>query len=725
MIGMAQEKNPSAWATALGVIANHHGMAVSNDMINRAFVWSAARTFEDNVVQAARRLGMSAVFSKANLYSLPAFAFPVVAGLKEGGATIIAAVGEDEITCVNIDQAEAIEWKINREEAEEHLSGVLLLISVKEQVKDARLAQHLANYKSSWFWSLVLADKRRHFEIGIASFIANLLALGGALFGMQVWDRVVPAQSVPTLWVLASGVIIAVLLEYTLKISRMKLADMIGKKVDLTISSMFFARALDIRNDARPKSTGSFIAQLRETETIRESLASTTLTAAVDIPFAITFLLVIWMIGGPLILMVGLALPLIIIPGLLLQIPLSKLSNATAQESALRHAILVESINGIEDIKALQAERRFHRLWDRYSLASSVTATKQKQYISMYVYWIQSVQQLAYVMVIVGGVYMVLAGDMTTGGVIGCSMLTGRALAPFAQLAQIFTRWQSAKTAKKGLDDLLEKPIDHPTGAERVRRSHIAGEYELSGVEFGYDPEAPANLRVGNIRIKAGERVALIGRNGAGKTTLLKLLGAALPAQKGAIVLDQANIQHLDTNDVRSKVSLLTQESRLFHGSIQENIQVGSPLATRAQFDEALSISGAGQIIRTLSKGLETTVMEGGAGLSGGQKQAIMLARTLLRDPSIVLLDEPTSAMDEASEKQFIKEIKPWMEGRTVVIATHRPAILDLVDRIIVMERGRVIIDDRKEAVLARLQGAAVADMPQKTAQIVQLKSAE
>lgn len=725
MIGMAQEKNPSAWATALGVIANHHGMAVSNDMINRAFVWSAARTFEDNVVQAARRLGMSAVFSKANLYSLPAFAFPVVAGLKKGGATIIAAVGEDEITCVNIDQAEAIEWKINREEAEEHLSGVLLLISVKEQVKDARLAQHLANYKSSWFWSLVLADKRRHFEIGIASFIANLLALGSALFGMQVWDRVVPAQSVPTLWVLASGVIIAVLLEYALKISRMKLADMIGKKVDLTISSMFFARALDIRNDARPKSTGSFIAQLRETETIRESLASTTLTAAVDIPFAITFLFVIWMIGGPLILMVGLALPLIIIPGLLLQIPLSKLSNATAQESALRHAILVESINGIEDIKALQAERRFHRLWDRYSLASSVTATKQKQYISMYVYWIQSVQQLAYVMVIVGGVYMVLAGDMTTGGVIGCSMLTGRALAPFAQLAQIFTRWQSAKTAKKGLDDLLEKPIDHPTGAERVRCSHIAGEYELSGVEFGYDPEAPANLRVGNIRIKAGERVALIGRNGAGKTTLLKLLGAALPAQKGAIVLDQANIQHLDTNDVRSKVSLLTQESRLFHGSIQENIQVGSPLATRAQFDEALSISGAGQIIRTLSKGLETTVMEGGAGLSGGQKQAIMLARTLLRDPSIVLLDEPTSAMDEASEKQFIKEIKPWMEGRTVVIATHRPAILDLVDRIIVMERGRVIIDDRKEAVLARLQGAAVADMPQKTAQIVQLKSAE
>lgn len=722
---MAQEKNPSAWAAALGVIANHHGMPVSNDMISRAFVWSAAKTFEDNVVQAAKRLGLTAVFSKTNLYALPVFAFPIVAGLKEGGATIIAAVGEEEITCVNVDQAEAIEWKIAREDADKYLTGTFLLVSAKKAVKDARLARHLSNYKGSWFWSMLLADKRRHFEIAIASFIANLLALGGALFGMQVWDRVVPAQSVPTLWVLASGVIMAVLLEYSLKISRMKLADMIGKKVDLTISSMFFARALDIRNDARPKSTGSFIAQLRETETIRESLGSSTLTAAIDMPFAIVFLFVIWMIGGPLILMVALALPLIIIPGLLLQIPLSKLSNATAQESALRHAILVESIEGIEDIKALQAERRFHRLWDRYSQASSVTATKQKQYISMYVYWIQSVQQLAYVMVIVAGVYMVLAGDMTTGGVIGCSMLTGRALSPFAQLAQIFTRWQSAKTAKKGLDDLLEKPIDHPTGAERMRRAHIAGEYELTGVEFGYDPEAPANLRIGSIRIKAGEKVALVGRNGAGKTTLLKLLGAALPAQKGAIVLDKANIQHIDTNDVRNKVSLLTQESRLFHGSIQENIQIGSPLASRAQFDEALSISGAGQIVRTLSKGLETTVMEGGSGLSGGQKQAIMLARTLLRDPSIVLLDEPTSAMDEASEKQFIKEIKPWMEERTVVIATHRPAILELVDRIIVMERGRVIIDDRKDVVLARLQGAAVADMPQKTAQIVQLKSAE
>jgi ATP-binding cassette subfamily C protein LapB len=722
---MAQEKNPNAWAAALGVIANHHGMPMSNDMISRAFVWSAARTFEDNVVQGARRLGLTAVFSKAALATLPAFAFPIVAGLKEGGATIIAAVGEDEITCVNVDQAAAIEWKIAREEADQHLSGSFLLLSAAKPIKDARLSQHLASYKGSWFWSMLLADKRRHFEIGIASVIGNLLALGSALFGMQVWDRVVPAQSLPTLWVLASGVIIAVMLEFALRISRMKLADMIGKKVDLTISSMFFARALDIRNDARPKSTGSFIAQLRETETIRESLGSSTLTAAIDMPFAIVFLFVIWMIGGPLILMVLMALPLIIIPGLLLQIPLAKLSNVTAQESALRHAILVESIDGIEDIKSLQAERRFHRLWDRYSLASSATATKQKQYISLYVYWIQSVQQLAYVMVIVAGVYMVLAGEMTTGGVIGCSMLTGRALSPFAQLAQIFTRWQSAKTAKKGLDDLLEKPIDHPTGAERMRRQHIAGDYELTAVEFGYDPEAPANLRIGNIRIKAGERIALVGRNGAGKTTLLKLLGAALPAQKGAVVLDNANIQHLDTSDVRNKVSLLTQESRLFHGSIQENIQMGSPLASRAQFDEALSISGAAQIVRTLSKGLETTVMEGGAGLSGGQKQAIMLARTLLRDPSIVLLDEPTSAMDEASEKQFIKEIKPWMEGRTVVIATHRPALLDLVDRIIVMERGRVVIDDKKEVVLARLQGAAVSDMPQKTAQIVQLKSAE
>jgi ATP-binding cassette subfamily C protein LapB len=684
-------------------MARYHGRTVSSEMINQSFAWSASAKLPDMLEQATSRLGLAAEFTTKSILDVPAFAFPLIAELNDGTVAVVTTIGRDAVVFLRTDVAERVEWESPLEETLKRFTGRMLILSTVSSTRDRRLGSYLAAYSPSWFRRLLFADRRRHVEIAVASFLANLLALASSLFAMQVWDRVVPAQSIPTLWVLVSGVGLAVLFEYILRVTRSKLADHLGQRVDLSISSMVFGRVLNIRNDARPKSTGALIAQLRETETVREVLASASLTAAVDIPFAITFLVVIWLIAGPVVWAVVLALPLIIIPGFLLQIPLARLSTAASRESALRHAILVESIVGIEDIKSLQAEARFHRLWDKYCHASSNASVKQRHKVSSYVFWIQSVQQLTYVSVVVVGVYMILAGDMTTGSVIGASILAGRALSPFAQLAQIFTRWQSAKMARAGLDELIKKPLDYHSDTEKLRRTSAMGEYELADVEFSYNPESPPSLRIENLHIKPGEKVALIGKNGAGKSTLLKLLANTFPPTAGTVSLDGADMQQIDVSDTRRHVSLLTQDSRLFFGSLIENIKLGAPLATHDAVSRALVLSGADEVVKSLPKGLETEVSEGGNGLSGGQRQSILLARTLLRNAQVLLLDEPTAALDDVSERQFLNSLRPWAAGRTVIISTHRPAVLGLVDRVIVLNKGRVVLDDTRDVALRRL----------------------
>ena len=704
-----------AWAIAIEMMARYHGRTASSDVMTQSFVWSAGSKPSDMLVHATSRLGLAAEFTTRSILDVPAFAFPLIAEMDDGSVVVVTTVGQTSVVFLRPDVAESMQWEIPLDEALSRFSGRMLILSSGSSARDRRLGNYLAAYSPSWFRTLLFADRRRHLEIGIASFLANVLALASSLFAMQVWDRVVPAQSIPTLWVLASGVGLAVLFEYLLRITRSKIADQLGQRIDLSISSMVFGRALNIRNDARPKSTGAFMAQLRETETIREVLASTSLMAAVDVPFAITFLAVIWMIAGPVVWAVVLALPLIIVPGFLLQIPLARLSNAASRESALRHAILVESIAGIEDIKSLQSEARFHRLWDRYSHASSNASMNQRHKVSSYVYWIQSVQQLTYVTVVLTGVYMVLAGNMTTGSVIGASILASRALSPFAQLAQIFTRWQSAKMARSGLDELLKKPLDYHSDAEKLRQTLVKGEYDLAHVEFGYDRESPPILRIENLHIKAGEKVALIGKNGAGKSTLLKLLANTFPPTAGTVLLDGADMQQIDVSDTRRHVSLLTQDSRLFFGSLSENLKLGAPLSTQDAVSRALSLSDANEVVKSLPKGLETEIAEGGAGLSGGQRQSILLARTILRNSPVVLLDEPTAALDEVSERQFLTNLPAWTAGRTVVISTHRPAVLDQVDRIIVLDKGGVVLDDAKDVVLKRLgtvKGPAATGKP-------------
>ena len=586
-------------------------------------------------------------------------------------------------------------------------SGPVFLVGVAARGRDQRIDEFVQPYKKHWFWDNFRGAGRKIAEISLASVIGNVLALAGILFSMQIYDRVIPAQSLPTLWVLFFGVVLAAALEYVIRLMRTLVSDLMGKRIDLKVSSLFFVRAMNIKNDDRPKSTGSFISQLREIDQVRELLTSTTVSAAADMPFVLLFLGIMFFIGGPLVIIPLLAIPLIVIPGILIQWPMAKLAKEGMREGALRNAVLVETIEGIEDIKALQAEAYFQRQWEQTHEVSASVGMKQRLWGARLTGWASTVQQLTYAGMLVAGVYLVLSGDITTGTLVASSMLSSRTIAPLMQLTMVFSRWQHAKSAMKGLDDLLKKPIDRPEDAELSHCPTLSGHYQLRNLQYTYDKEnSPNVLGIGQLEIKPGERVAILGKVGAGKSTLLKLLSGQAEASQGKVIIDGVDMKRIEPADVRRQLGYLSQDSRLFFGTLRQNLMLGYPHATDQEMLQALRISGALSMVQADASSLDKIINEGGRGLSGGQRQMVLLSRLILRDPQVVLLDEPTASMDEQLENYVIRQMNTWLTGRTLVVVTHRPALLKLVDRIVVMDNGRVIADGPRDQIL----GNAVAN---------------
>ncbi|WP_034919261.1 type I secretion system permease/ATPase [Erwinia sp. 9145] len=575
------------------------------------------------------------------------------------------------------------------------------IIGVAARGRDARIDEFVQPYKKHWFWSNFRGMGRRIAEISLASVVGNVLALAGILFSMQVYDRVIPAQSEPTLWVLFSGVLLAATVEYLIRLMRTQVSDLMGKRIDLRISSMLFARAMNIRNEARPKSTGSFISQLREIDQVRELLTSTTVGAAADMPFVILFLFIMAFIGGPLVIVPLLAIPLIVIPGLLVQIPMARLAKEGLREGALRNAVLVETIEGIEDIKSLQAEPYFQRQWEQTHEVSATVGMQQRLWGARLTGWASTVQQLTYASMLVFGVYLVLKGEITTGTLVASSMLSSRTLAPLMQLTMVFSRWQHAKSAMTGLDELLKKPLDQPEEGELAHCPTMTGHYDLRGVQYSYDEERVQSVvTIGQLQIKPGERVALLGKVGAGKSTLLRMLAGQATATQGKVLIDGVDIRRIDPIDLRRQLGWLSQDSRLFFGTLRQSLMLGNPHASEQEMLQALRISGALTLVQQDAASLDRIINEGGRGLSGGQRQMVLLSRMILRQPQVVLLDEPTASMDEQLEAHVIHQMQSWLPGRTLVLVTHRPALLKLVDRIVVMDNGRIVADGPRDEIL-------------------------
>lgn len=701
------------WLEAMVLVAKHYRLDYSQEHVRVTIHHESDSARELVLNDMARQLGLRLRVVPADAALIDPWRLPLLAEFDRGQIAVINRMDKDGNVSLQFSGDGGLETRLTREELGTRLTGLTVLRPL-ESTPDARVDDYIKPYEKNWFWQLALKDWRRYSDIMLVALVANVLALSGMVFSMQVYDRVVPSQSEATLWVLFGGVMLAITFEFVMRMLRVHISDVIGKRADLRISERVFAHALRIKNGARSKSTGSFIAQIRELESVRELITSTTIAAISDLPFFLLFVFILWMIGGPLVLVVLLAVPLLLIPGLLIQRPLGKLSTEGMRESAIRNATLVEAVQGIEDIKLMRAEQRFQNQWNNSNDVAASVGMKQRWLTGLLLTWTQEVQSIVYAVVLLIGCYLVISGDMTTGALVGTSILASRTIAPLSQISGVLSRWQSAKVARKGLDDLMQRPIDDPLQGKKVHKAHLRGDYVLEEVGFYYDEEEKQSvLNIPRLHIKAGERIAILGRNGSGKSTLLQLMAGMQEPQQGTILLDDVALNHLDTADLRRDMQLLSQQARLFFGSVRDNIVMGNPLATDEEIHQALTVGGALEFVRKQKMGLNYVISEGGAGLSGGQRQALLLTRALLTAPNILLLDEPTAWLDEVSEKQFIHHLKTWLgERRTLVVATHRLPILELVDRIIVLENGKIIMDGPRDSILNH-HGMA----PQKTAQ--------
>ncbi|CAD5109275.1 type I secretion system permease/ATPase [Zestomonas carbonaria] len=700
---MIIEKSHDSWVDVLLGIAKHYRLAVSEENV-RVSASHRKGDVDTSIREVSDQLGLKVRFEHVSDAAVDPWRQPLAVEFKDGRVGLIEKTDGKGNASVLVSGDHGLSTAFSLEQLK-NLCSRVALVRPATSVPDARVDEYIKPYRRNWFWEIVLKDKMRYGDIVLASLMANVLALAGVIFSMQVYDRVIPAQSEPTLWVLFFGVLLAVFFEFFLRIARARVSDLLGKRADLKMSDFIFGRALRIRNDARPKSTGSFIAQVRELEQVRELITSTTLNTVADLPFVILFLFILYMTGGPLVYVALAALPFLIIPGLLAQKTLARLSNEGMRESAIRNAMLVEAVEGVEDIKRLRAEHRFQNQWNQLHSVSADIAMRQRRITNGLLTWTQELQGILYASVLMVGCYLVMKGEMTTGALVGSSILASRMMAPLAQLSGVFVRWQQAKVARKGLDEIVKKPTDQPEHGVLLYRPCLAGNYSLENVQFQYDEEArkPA-LGIQNLKINAGERVAILGRIGSGKSTLLQLLAGMRSPQQGIVSLDGLNITMIDPYDVRRDVGLLAQDSRLFFGTVRDNLTLGRPLATDDEIIQALEISGAIAFVRSQPAGLDYMILEGGQGLSGGQRQTLLLARTIICQPNALLLDEPTAWLDDVTEHNVIEALDGWIGNKTLVVATHRLPVLRLVQRIIVLADGKVVMDGSKDAVLGKLQ---------------------
>ena len=697
----------ATWIEAVLMIAKHYRLEFSKENITLTGHWLKNKPISDVLRSMARQAGLTLSVIKLKKSELTNWRLPLIVQLKQGQIAVIDTVDQQGNVGITYCGDGGVKSSIAIQELLAN-TELAVVLRPSHTVPDSRVDDYIKAHDKNWFRKIVLRDWRPYSHIFVASLVANVLGLSGILFTRQVYDRVIPAESYPTLYVLFSGVMVAIVFGYVMRKLRSRVTDLIGKRADLRISDRVFGHALRIKNAYRPRSTGTFISQVRELDNVRELLTSTTVTAFADMPFFLLFCAVFWYIAGSLVWVPICAVVLMLLPGLLAQKKLRKYANQAMREGTLRNAMLVEAVQGSEDIKILQAEQRFQSQWNNYNAVSADVNLRLRSLTSSLNTWTQSVQGATFAVIVLFGAPLVISGDLTTGSLIAASILGSRMISPMAGLTQVLSRWQQAKVALNSINQLLELPVDNPEQEKKVHKAYVDGNYSLKDGQFFYGVDSPdPALSVKKLQINHGERIAILGRNGAGKSTLLQALSGLLEARNGVVTLDGVSMAHIDPADIRRDIGLMSQNARLFHGTIRENLLLGAPLASDDEILRCLSMTGALEFIQKIPTGLDYVLTEGGLGLSGGQQQSLLVSRLLLRNPHVLLLDEPTASLDDTTERQFIQQLRPWLEGRTLIVATHKMSMVDLVDRIIVIDNGQVVLDAPKKIALEKLSGRA------------------
>lgn len=658
-------------------------------------------------IRAAARAGFAAKINKKSLSEITNVMLPAVLLLKNHQACLLVKIQENGVAQIiepeaTNDSAAGVK-NIPLSELKESYTNYAIFAQPTYQFNERSAAATTQSVERHWFWDVILKAWPVYSEVLIASLMINIFALTSPLFIRNIYDRVVPNQAEVTLWVLAIGMLIIFGFDFLMRVIRGYFIDVASKNIDVRLSSVIYEQLMGMPMSERPTSVGVMANMVHAFESFRDFITSATITVVIDLPFIILFLIVIGIIGGSLVVIPAICIPLVLAIGYFIQKPLNHLIQQTHRHSAEKHATLVETLAGVETIKTSNAEGHMQYKWERVIGLAAKIGVKIRFLSSLGINLSLFIQQLANIAVVIFGVYKIVAGDITMGTLIACTILTGRALAPLTAVASLIIRYQESIEALQSLDKIMQLPPERAVGKSLLHRPDLQGSVEFQSVSFNYPEQTIAALTNISFKIEPGERVGIIGRIGSGKSTIQRLILGLYQPTTGSILLDGAALNQIDPSELRHQIGYVGQDALLFYGNIKYNITLGAPYISDDAILRAAQISGVDDFVKTHPEGYDRQVGERGEKLSGGQRQAIAIARAILLDPPIVLLDEPSSAMDDRSENHFKNLIMPHLAKKTLILVTHKGSMLSLVDRLIVMDGGHLIVDGPKDAVLKSL----------------------
>ena len=694
-----------ALAECLAQVTRLFGHPATSDALLAGLPVDETGLTPDLFMRAAERAGYTSRVIKTGMERLSKLDLPAVLLLKERGACVLTARNDTE---ANIVTGAGIERVVPLSELNEQYDGLAIAVARVQRFEAGTASERMLS-THHWFWGTLARAWPLYTEVAVASVLVNAFTVLAPLFSMNVYDRVVPNKAIDTFWVLALGVMIMYLFDLGLKLLRGYFIDVAGRRADIALSAGLFEQVMGMRLDAGRQSVGSLANNLREFESLREFFTSATMVTLIDLPFVVLFIVVIGLVGGWQMALVPLvAIPLVIAVGVALQAPLRNRIRRVYQASETKNATLIETLSAIETVKALGAASRQQRRWEEVVgfVASEGLGTRLiSSFAVNFSAWVQAVVSVATLAV---GVYLASENALTTGAIVACTIIGGRAMAPLAQIAGLLTRYHQSMSALESLEKIMAAPRERPQDRSFIHRPVLTGDIRFQDVSFRYPGQEMDALSGFNLSIKAGDRVGIIGRIGSGKTTLAKLLIALYQPQSGSILVDGTDIRSIDPTDLRRAVGYLPQNLVLFSGSVRDNLQIGTRGVDDAALLRAAGIAGLLDIVSRHPKGFDMPVGERGESLSGGQRQTVALARALVTDPPILILDEPTHAMDHSSEERLKARIQEEMKDKTIIIITHRDSLLSVVNTLVVVDGGKVVAAGPREAVIKALSEGKV-----------------
>ena len=687
----------------LSILAGLMNRPISTEALKAGLPHANEPFTPELAVRAAERAGLSArVVRRPHLAKILPVTLPCILLMKGGTCCVLQNVSRGYAD-VLVPEAGGTSKTVSISELEPQFTGYAIFARTEarfdERAPDTKLTEPRA-----WFWGTLWQFWPIYSHVLMASILINCFAIASPLFIMNVYDRVVPNQAIETLWVLAAGVVTVFGFEFVMRNLRTYFVDVAGKNADVIIASRLLEQLMSTRLDSKPASTGAMANNLREFESLREFFTSGTLVALVDLPFIFLFIGVIFIVSGPVAFVPLAMVPIVIIVGFCLQYPLRSLVEKSQREASQKHALLVEAIDGLETIKATAAEGRVQKSWERFVGMSAASSGRARFIAGLATTFAQVCIQMATVIVIVYGVYQISEGNITMGALIASTILTGRALAPLGAVAAMLTRLQQSRVALKSLDTLMKAPVERAQNKQFLHRPRLSGQIEFKQVTFSYPGQETKALEGLSFKIKPGEKVGMLGRIGSGKSTVARMMMGLYEPMEGAILFDGTDIRQVDPADLRRNVGYVSQDNYLFFGSVRDNICFGAPHVDDESILRAANVAGVSDFLRTHPRGFDLQVGERGMGLSGGQRQSVAIARSLLLDPPIILLDEPTSHMDNSSEAAFKKRLETTLAGKTLFLVTHRSSLLSLIDRLLIVDNGKIVADGPKDEVLKALR---------------------